>query len=245
MTKDHSRIMVVDDKPDMVTTLAAVLEDEGYDVTGVDDGYRAIELAGKSPFPLIFMDVKMPGINGLDTFREIKKISPDSVVVMMTGFSVEELVKDALEEGAYTVIYKPFDVGQILDLVQAVLNHCLVLVADDRALDRENLRAILDDAGYEVSTAENGVQAIAMATARHYRLILMDLRMPGMDWIAVLEEIRKIAPAARGIIISGYLLENSVREPLVRGAYTVLNTPVEPEELLNLVGSIVGREPQL
>ena len=145
MTDNHASIMVVDDEQGLVTTLAGILEDEGYDVIGVNDGNQAIALAKESPFALIFMDVKMPGINGVEAFREIKKTSPDSVVVMMTGFSVEELVKDALEEGAYAVIHKPFEVGQILDIVQSVLKTTFVLVVDDRAVDRETLGAVLED----------------------------------------------------------------------------------------------------
>ena len=241
MTENHQRIMVVDDEQGIVTTLAAILEDEGYDVIGVDDGYQAIALAKESLFALIFMDVKMPGINGVETFREIKRISPDSVVVMMTGFSVEELVKDALEEGAYAIIYKPFEMGQILDIVQSVLKTTFVLVVDDRAVDRETLGAVLEDRGYTVSVAEDGKHAITMAAARHYRVILMDIRMPGMDGITAFEEIRKIDPTAKGIFVTGYALEDSVKEALHSGAYSVLSKPLDPEELLTVVKSVAGR----
>ena len=113
------KVMVVDDDPGMLATLEGIIEDEGYDVVGAEDGYQAIALARDTPFALIFMDIKMPGINGVETHREIKKVSPGSVVVMMTGFSVEELGKSALEEGAYAVIYKPFSVDQIIEIVLA------------------------------------------------------------------------------------------------------------------------------
>ena len=69
----------------MRITLEAMIEEEGYDVVGAEDGYQAIELARESPFALIFMDIKMPGINEVDTCREITKIRPDSGVVMVTG----------------------------------------------------------------------------------------------------------------------------------------------------------------
>ena len=240
MTENHPRIMVVDDKQGMVTTMVGILEDEGYDVIGVNDGYQAIALAKESPFALIFMDVVMPGINGVETFREIKKISPDTVVVMMTGFSVEEQVKDALEEGAHAVIYKPFEVGQILDIVQSVLKTTFVLVVDDRAADRETLGAVLEDSGYAVSMAEDGRTAIAMAAARHYGVILMDIRMPGMDGITTFEEIRKIDPTAKAIFISSYAMEGSMKEALLRDAYAVLGKPLDPEKLLTLVKSVAG-----
>ena len=156
MTDERPWIMVVDDDAGIRVTLEGMIEEEGYEVTGVEDGYRAIELAKEAPFALIFMDIKMPGINGVETYREIKKVSPQSVVVMMTGYSVEELIKEALEEGAYAVLYKPFAVEQIIGILQAVLKSTFVLVVDDQAADRETMRAILEENGYTVSDAQDG-----------------------------------------------------------------------------------------
>ena len=121
MRDSSPKIMVVDDDDGIRITLEGIIEDEGYDVVGVGDGYQAIQSAQETPFDLIFMDIKMPGISGVDAYRKIKDVSPGSVVVMMTGFSVEGLIKEALEEDAYAVIYKPFDMHQIIDIIQAVL----------------------------------------------------------------------------------------------------------------------------
>ena len=232
--------MVVDDDPGVRLTLEGIIEDEGYDVVGVPDGYRAIELAGQQTFALIFMDIKMPGIDGLDTYRKIKRVSPEAVVVMMTGFSVEDLVKEALDEGAYAVIYKPFDMEQIIDIVQVVLKTVLVLVVDDRAADRTTLRAMLEDNEYLVAEAWNGHEAAAMAAERHYGVILMDIRMPGMDGFATFQRISVFDRYARVIFITGYDLEEPVKEALLGGAYTVLAKPVDPDEMLALMKSIAG-----
>ena len=124
---------MVDDQRSVRLTLSAIIEDKGYDVTGVEDGYEAIRAASETPFDVVFMDIKMPGINGVQTFREIKKISPGSVVVMMTGFAVEDLVRDALEEGAFSVVYKPFDIDEVIRLLESALNGIIVLVIDDQS----------------------------------------------------------------------------------------------------------------
>ena len=100
MPGQQPKIMVVDDDPGLRLTLEGIIEDEGYDVVGAENGDQAIELARQCPFDLIFMDIKMPGMNGVDAYKEIKKVSPTSVVFMMTGFAVEEQIKEALEEGA-------------------------------------------------------------------------------------------------------------------------------------------------
>jgi CheY-like chemotaxis protein len=238
MIDKQPKIMVVDDDPGMRFTLEAIMEDEGYDVTVVEDGHQAIQLAKETHFALIFMDIKMPGINGVDAYREIKMVSPGSVVVMMTGYSVPELIKEALEEGAYAVLYKPLTMEQVIDIMQAVLKTSFVLVVDDEVVHRETLRAILEESGHEVSEARDGSEAVSMVGEKHYDIVLMDMRMPGMDGFAACEEIRKIDPQVKIIFITGFMLQSPAREALMAGAFTVLAKPVDPESLLTLMKSI-------
>jgi two-component system response regulator HydG len=116
-----NNILVVDDLKSIRLTLGGILGDEGYNVVLAENGYQAIEAAKRTPFDLVFMDIKMPGINGVQTFREIKKINPEAVVVMMTAYSVGDLVKQALVEGAYAVVYKPFDIDDIVSVIDSAL----------------------------------------------------------------------------------------------------------------------------
>ena len=116
-----NNILVVDDIKSIRQTLSGILGDEGYNVVLAEDGYQAIEAASQTPFDFIFMDIKMPGINGVQTFREIQKINPEAVVIMMTAYSVESLVRQALGEGAYGVVYKPFDIDEIVSIVDSAL----------------------------------------------------------------------------------------------------------------------------
>jgi DNA-binding NtrC family response regulator len=118
----QTNILVVDDLKSIRLTLGGILEDEGYNVVLAENGYQAIEAAKQTSFGLVFMDIKMPGINGVQTFREIKKINPKAAVIMMTASSVEELIKEALDEGAYAVVYKPFDVEKIVSITKSALS---------------------------------------------------------------------------------------------------------------------------
>ena len=184
----------------------------------------------------------MPGINGVDAYKEIKQVSPRTVVVMMTGYSVEELIEEALEEGAYAVMYKPFAVDQIIDIVNKVLKTTLVLLIDDRVTDREIVRTILEDSGYQVREACDSDEAVAMAAEQHYGVILMDTKMPGMDGFTALEEIRRFDPQAKAIFISNYDMGNLVKEGLRDGAYAALAKPVDPDEIFALMRSLTGQE---
>jgi two-component system response regulator HydG len=116
-----TNILVVDDLKSIRLTLSGLLGDEGYNVVMAEDGYQAIDIAKQAHFDFIFMDIKMPGINGVQTFREIKKINPEAVVIMMTAYSVEDLVREALGEGAYGVVYKPFDIEKIVGMIDSAL----------------------------------------------------------------------------------------------------------------------------
>ena len=114
-------ILVVDDDMALRETLQEILADEGRTVVTAEDGFDAIEQVNYAPFSLIFMDIQMPGINGVETFLRIKLIQPEAVVVMMTGFAVEDLIKQATAEGAYTVLHKPLSVEQLLEIVEQVI----------------------------------------------------------------------------------------------------------------------------
>ena len=118
--QDHkTNVLVVDDDRGIRFTLEGIIDDEGYAVRSAEDGYQAIELAKETAFQWMFMDIRMPGLNGVETYLEIKKISPECRVVMMTGFSVEELVSQALEEGVYAVLFKPLPVEQVLKILRS------------------------------------------------------------------------------------------------------------------------------
>lgn len=238
MGNEKGKVLVVDDQRVLRLSLAGIIEDQWYEVTDVEDGYQAIEAVRESNYDLVFMDIKMPGINGVQAFREIKKINPDSVVVMMTGFAVEDLVKDALEEGAFTVVYKPFELERVITLIDSVFKSLLVLVVDDRTADRDVLSEILTDKGYFVATAADGKQAIEMTGDSHYDIIFMDINMPGMDGLATFEEIKSMNPEARVIFMTGFVVEESLKEALDAGAYPIAYKPLDIDNICGLLAQV-------
>ena len=122
-----TNILVVDDQIGMLETFTDILEDRDYKVVTADDGFTAIKKVKEQSFDLIFMDIKMPGLNGVQTFRELKKIDPKITVIMMTAYSVEDLIEEAVEEGAYAVIYKPFNMDRVIQTIERVLKNNLIL----------------------------------------------------------------------------------------------------------------------
>lgn len=234
-----AKILVVDDDPGMLFTLVEILEDAGYEATGAKDGYIAVELASQEAFNLVFMDIKLPGIDGVEANRQIKSVSPGTPVIMMTGYSVEDLISQALEEGAYTVLYKPLDVTRLLVAVKEVLDSPCVLVVDDEHDTRESTKMIFEDLGYQVALAASGVQAIAQAESKHYDLILMDIRMPGIDGFETWRRIAEADPSAKVIFITAHEVNQYARQALMAGAFSLLSKPVNPEDMIALVEYLV------
>ena len=119
--KEKAHILVVDDNTSISKSMSLILRYKGYAVTSASDGFKAIEKVGENSFDIIFMDVKMPGIDGAETYRRIKQIRSDAVVIMMSGYADKHLVEGALQEGANGALDKPFDVDNVLRMVDEIL----------------------------------------------------------------------------------------------------------------------------
>ncbi len=233
-----TNILVVDDLKSIRLTLGGILEDEGHNVVLAENGYQAIEAARQMPFDVIFMDIKMPGINGVQTFREVKKINPQAVVIMMTAYSVEDLVREALEEGAYTVVYKPFDMEHIVNIIESALHKTLILVVDDYFADRETLKVILEDRGYRVVTAETGADALLKVRQKHFDIIFLDIRLPDLDGVKIFEKVKQMDPEVAVIMMTGFSEEEMIRRAASQGSYTCIYKPFNVENIISLVGQI-------
>lgn len=239
--QEKARVLVVDDQIGMLETFTDILEDKGFNVVTADDGFIAIERAKEQSFDLIFMDIKMPGINGVQTYREIKKINPKIAVIMMTAYSVEDLVEEAIEEGAYTVVYKPFDMDKVIRTIEKVLDTALILVVDDRLDDRETFKDALESRGYSVTTAKDGYEAIELVKEGNFDIIFIDVKMPGVDGVKTFEEIHKIRPEIPVIMVTGYSAEELVRDAIDKGAYACIHKPLDMDVVLKMVEEVKKR----
>lgn len=111
------KLLVVDDDTDAADSLAELFEMEDHEVTVAYNGQAAIDAFEKEKFDMAFMDIMMPGKNGVDSFFEIRQKNPEAQVYFMTGFSTDDLVDRALAEGALGVLPKPLDPVEILDVL--------------------------------------------------------------------------------------------------------------------------------
>lgn len=114
------KILVIDDNRDFAETLADILKINGHDAEVSFSGEAAAALFDRKKYDLAFIDVKLPGKNGVDFFLEIKKNIPYCRFVLMTGYSVQELLNFAIKNGAAGILEKPFDADEVLDIIKNI-----------------------------------------------------------------------------------------------------------------------------
>ncbi len=111
---EQIRLLLVDDEEDFITTLANRLKKRKLDVTGAGSGSEAIELIKQKSFDVAIVDVKMPGIDGVETLRQIKQVRPLIEVIMLTGHASVESGIEGMKLGAYDYLMKPCDIDELL-----------------------------------------------------------------------------------------------------------------------------------
>ena len=136
MAGEH--ILIVDDEHAIQASLRGVLEDEGYRVTAVGTGTDALRVLTDEVPDLAFLDIWMPGLDGLEVLGEVKRLRPDLAVVMISGHATVETAVKATRLGAYDFIEKPLSLDKILLTVSHALEHARL------ARENEALRARLD-----------------------------------------------------------------------------------------------------
>jgi len=115
--KKNSRILVVDDEETVGIGMSEILKDEGFEAAYVVSGRDAVQAVKETPFNLVFMDIVMPGMNGLDTFREIRKARPNTRVILFTGYfrDAEDMILQGIREGMIDeFIRKPYFADEII-----------------------------------------------------------------------------------------------------------------------------------
>jgi len=225
--------------------MSFVLKHKGFTVTTVESGIKAIKLVKKNNYEIIFMDIKMPVMNGVESYKEIKRIRPEAVVVMMTAYSVEELIQEALVEGAFGVLYKPLNIDHMLSMIQDIKEKGgLILVIDDNPSICASLEKILRKRNYKVITATSGEKAIELAKKNSFDLILIDMKLPVLNGLETYLALKEIDPNTLAIMMTAYEQEMKllVDEALSNSAYTCLPKPLNIETTLHIIDEILQKK---
>ncbi|WXH29166.1 Sensor histidine kinase RcsC [Myxococcus stipitatus] len=236
-----ARILLVDDEEGLRITLAANLELEGHTVLEAANGEEALRLLGEHPVDVVLSDMRMPGLHGVDLLRRIKQARPDMPVVLMTAFTAEELVEDALAEGAFTVLPKPFDVAHALDTILRAARAPQVLVVDDtEPVARAMVRA-LSTVGLRARAVYSGEEALTWLRSGDFDVCVLDLVMPEMSGPELVAKVKAADLSVAVIAMSGHVVPELLRKVAAQGAVVCMTKPVPLRELVQAIARVRGQ----
>lgn len=241
---EKTSILVVDDDVNYCSTLSKILAMRGYNVTTANSGIDAINLVKEKNFGVVIMDVKMPVMDGVEAFKRIKAIKPECIVILMTAFSVDDLIRDAIKDGVYSVIRKPFDIEVVVSMIEKSQNGAFLAVVDDDVQICKTMRAIIERKGYGVTTCTTPQEAIDIACARPLDVIFIDVRLPVLNGLETYLEIKKSNPKAIAVMMTAYRQEADelIKQAIEQGAYCCLYKPFDMDEAIKIIDELLHKK---
>ena len=131
-----ARILIVDDEQPIRRALKSVLDNEPYEVDEAVDGVDGVEQAKKKKYDVIFLDIRMPRMDGLEAIGKILEVSPDSSIVMISGHGDIATAVDSVRRGAFDYLQKPLDLNRVLITIRNALNRSS-LITETKVLRRK------------------------------------------------------------------------------------------------------------
>ncbi|MEO5334627.1 MAG: response regulator [Magnetococcus sp. YQC-5] len=268
-------ILVVDDNEGARQIIAEHLEALSYHPVCVACGEEAIEAIvaadrENSGFDLVLMDWRMPGMSGMEAVRHIKKelsLQKTPNVIMVTAYG-QEYIESSEEEKSLLdgFLMKPVHITSLLDVIMIVFGYeptrqlvsrsnnpfaslagARVLLAEDNEINQQVAQELLEQAGIEVVIANNGQEAVALASREHFDAILMDLQMPIMDGLTATKHIRseKSAEVLPIIAMTANAMSGDREKCLEEGMNDHIAKPVDPEMMYATLARWLPSRPDL
>lgn len=235
------KILVVDDDRRIVKTTCDILKIKGHDPVAAYSGEEGVEKVRSDVPDCVLMDIKMPGINGVEALKRMKQIVPALPVVLISAYATDDLVQEAKLAGAYAVLSKPLNFPMILSFLALLRKEESILVVDDDPEFCQALKDLLTLKGYHVET-ETKPQRVAAHLEHNYRLaiVLLDLKLGADNGVEVMKDIQARYPGKPVVLMTGYREEMAGSIELARkiGAYTCLYKPFETDDLFKLIEGI-------
>jgi len=240
------RLLLVDDERDFLNSTSRALERRGFDVGTAADAKAALRLIEERGFDVVVLDVLMPGMPGDELFRRIKELRPGLPVIMLTGHGTVQQAFQISREGVFEYLGKPCEVDELARVARAAAGGAAaapaqtaageagevrLLIVDDETELLESLGATLRRRGMRVATAASAAQALERLNDRLFDVVVLDVKMPGMDGIELLGRIKAAQPAAEVILLTGHPTAATGVQGIRGGAFDYLTKPYDTEEL--------------
>lgn len=250
--RGNEAVLLVEDDPAVRELCRRFLGEAGYTVHVARDAAEALERTAEDSIRLLLADVSLPGGDGRGLAERLLLLCPEARVLYMSGQGGSNALPAGLADGTSDFLAKPFTGDELLHAVRRTLDRptgvhgdrrVTVLVIDDDAEVRRIVHGLLEAAGFQVMTAPDGAQALALLEWRACDVVLCDIFMPNKEGIETCTEIRARFPTLRVIAMSGAAgSAGYLRAAEKLGAVASLHKPFTGQELVAVVqGAITGR----
>jgi DNA-binding response OmpR family regulator len=244
-------ILIVDDDPTICSELQKELKRNFFPTHVAGNSKDALEILNKNKIDIILLDIFMPDIDGLDMLEKVKAKWAAIEVIIITGYSSQDVAIKALRRGAIDYLEKPINyeelntsIGRAMEKItenaDLTYRHSILLVDDDKDATKK-LSRILSKEGYEVFTANDGKEGLGIINQNKIDILIADIEMPIMGGIELLQKVKKFQKDIEVIMMTGFGDENLAIEALRTGAINYLRKPIDLDELLIAIEQAVER----
>lgn len=250
--QETARLLLVDDERDFLDAVAPGLERRGFEVTRAETGVRALELLEHGAFDVVVLDVKMPGLDGVSVFRRMRELAPGLPVVLLTGHGSLRQAFETSRQGVFDYLMKPCDVDTLAEVAHRAAEKGVeareeepghadadsrieLLVVDDDVDFLSALTPALARRGMNVTVARGGDEALTLSKSRRFQVALIDVLMPGMHGLVLMERLKVADPLLEVLILTGNPTVADARTALRSGAFDYLVKPQPVEELTDIL----------
>ena len=249
------KLLMVDDEEDFLASSSKALSRRGFEVEVARDGQTALEILQQQKFEVVLLDVKMPGLDGVEVFHRIQKNWPDLPVVMLTGHGSIAQAFQTSKEGVYDYLSKPCDMDDLAERLHGVTvkaknlsdnkskkqmdqeppEPIQVLLVDDEVELLETLKNVLGRRKIEVTIAQSGEEALEILKETFIDVVVLDVKMPGMGGLEALQIIKKDYPIMEVLLLTGHPTVEIAMDGVKLGASEYIVKPPQIEALADSI----------
>lgn len=251
--KGPPTVLVVDDDDRIRSLLMDTLSALGYHALGAKDGEEAMSLVKSDSLDLVIADVRMPKMNGLSLLKNLKNMNPCLPVLIITGYNFTYTKEQAMQSGADGFLAKPFRIGKIEELMRKALGVKAtaqdkpyrlkkILVVDDDDQLRDMLLEVLGSLDYFPIGVHDGEEALNQLRVQDFDLVISDIRMPKMDGLTLLRNIKEMDPELPVVMITAFSSACPAQKAIHDGADGYLAKPFRIEKIDELMRDLLHGE---
>ena len=255
------RLLLVDDEEDFLESTTKALVRRGIEVETATNGILALEMVREKVFDVVVLDIKMPGIDGIETFQKLKQGRPYLPIIMLTGHGTISHAFLTSRQGVFDFLDKPCEPDTLAERVRDAAEHgrnmkqasrgqgtpleplepIHVLLVDDEREFLNSMKAVLERRKMRVTTSMTGQEALGVLKETLIDVVVLDVKMPGMDGLEVLKRIKKDFANVEVLLLTGHPTIANAVEGTNIGAAKYLEKPPDVDELTQTIRWAYGR----